>query len=752
MADDHLSSSSAPVRSTEPSGLAPDGNALPNDQVQETPAPSANGSAPEPRPPAKPRQAPIPKDTTREIAETVVFVVVLVLLLKTFIAEAFVIPTGSMASTLWGYQKVVTCPECGHTFPVNCSSEVDPQSERQKTPVVGCTCPNCRLSIDFTGVDEGTIVALSPEGFLMESSSSTEPMSRRPFGYDAAGRLFPMTRDDMERSKPAFLGRELPIKSDTRVIFDGQPHKLQITVDGQGGKVLEDLARGMTVRVRYKISDGQTLDVDAVTNGKPPQTLQAFNPAPNSGDRVLVAKFIYDSGLREPNRHDVVVFKYPAKPQKGYVALNYIKRLIGRPGETIGIHAGKLYVTDKIHYPSIDNLPPAEVRRLGGPQSSPEEENSLSPEGEAYLAQVRDILNDAEKQLSQDVRRPASDPNRKFEIVRKKPDVLLALSRLVYDNDTQAQDLVKRGLKPRWSVGQGWNSDDAQQPKVFTHGEGGELAWLRYRNLVPDDERQTEHAELITDLMGYNTGKGNSQPAPNWVGDLMLEGDVNVTSSTGEVWFEVSKGIDRFQARFNVQTGDCTLVRLQSENGAAAKETNLDTKATILKGPGKYHVRFANVDERLTLWINDTLPFGDGIGYDPAPRPGPTKENDIERPAGVAVKGAALTVEHLKLWRDTYYTTNGSSADVALEASLQSNPDSAEGWKAPPENTSYKAMHVQPDHYLCLGDNSPESSDGRYWGLVPKRLMLGRALIVYYPFKFPYWPLNNPENRMGAIH
>src|ERR1700726_1372933 len=69
-----------------------------------------------------------PKDAKREIVETVVFVVVLVLLLKTFVAEAFVIPTGSMATTLWGYQKVVDCPKCGESFPVNCSSEVDPQS------------------------------------------------------------------------------------------------------------------------------------------------------------------------------------------------------------------------------------------------------------------------------------------------------------------------------------------------------------------------------------------------------------------------------------------------------------------------------------------------------------------------------------------------------------------------------------------------------------------------------------------------
>ncbi len=58
-------------------------------------------------------------DPSREVFETIVFVVVLVLMLKLFVAEAFVIPTGSMAQTLWGYQKDVTCPKCGHRFPVS---------------------------------------------------------------------------------------------------------------------------------------------------------------------------------------------------------------------------------------------------------------------------------------------------------------------------------------------------------------------------------------------------------------------------------------------------------------------------------------------------------------------------------------------------------------------------------------------------------------------------------------------------------
>src|SRR5687767_13802192 len=72
---------------------------------------------------AKPAQH---QDGFRELIETIVFVVVLVLILKTFLAEAFVIPTGSMATTLLGYHREVVCEQCGYRFLVNASSEADP--------------------------------------------------------------------------------------------------------------------------------------------------------------------------------------------------------------------------------------------------------------------------------------------------------------------------------------------------------------------------------------------------------------------------------------------------------------------------------------------------------------------------------------------------------------------------------------------------------------------------------------------------
>ena len=92
----------------------------------------------------------------------------------------------------------------------------------------------------------------------------------------------------------------------------------------------------------------------------------------------------------------------------------------------------------------------------------------------------------------------------------------------------------------------------------------------------------------------------------------------------------------------------------------------------------------------------------------------------------------------LKLWRDTYYTVNlGNSMPDAGQTVDLSLPDR---WE-PLMGLRPLTMYVQPGHYLCFGDNSPESSDGRSWGLVPERLLLGRAMLVYWP----YW-------RAGIIH
>jgi signal peptidase I len=419
---------------------------------------------------------------------------------------------------------------------------------------------------------------------------------------------------------------------------------------------------------------------------------------------VLVAKFLYDLGLLNmdaPKRHNVVVFKYPREPQRLHVPLNYIKRLIGLPDETIVIRYGKVYVLDGMHY----------------------DDSQVKPED----------LWEREHMHADDPEALKRFHEGKARIIRKSTPEILSMRRLVFDNDHQPIDLQGK-VPPRWAGEGSWNPDDPLQPHRFQSAASSDkISWLHYRHYIPGLERQDARRELISDFMGYNTwetdrGHPHSSPTPaqNWVGDLMIECEVNVDKPEGEFVLELSKGVDRFQASWDLITGICTLNRLD-ENGTTEI---LATAQTSLKNSGKYRLRFANVDERLVVWVDSSLPFGDGVVY-PGPRQlGPTEQNDLE-PASIGVRGGALSVTALKLWRDTYYTANidppGPDAGMTVDFG---NPAD---WQ-PLRDLPARSMYVQPGHFLCMGDNSPESSDGRSWGLVPRRLLLGRAMMIYYPF------------------
>jgi len=69
---------------------------------------------------------------------------------------------------------------------------------------------------------------------------------------------------------------------------------------------------------------------------EPPQAREV-----SKGDKILVLKTIYQ--FEQPKRWDVIVFKNPQEPK-----IDYIKRLIGKPGEKIEIIDGDVYINDKI--------------------------------------------------------------------------------------------------------------------------------------------------------------------------------------------------------------------------------------------------------------------------------------------------------------------------------------------------------------------------------------------------------------------
>jgi signal peptidase I len=45
-----------------------------------------------------------------------------------------------------------------------------------------------------------------------------------------------------------------------------------------------------------------------------------------------------------------------------------------------------------------------------------------------------------------------------------------------------------------------------------------------------------------------------------------------------------------------------------------------------------------------------------------------------------------------------------------------------------------ETIKVPERGYLALGDNSHDSFDGRFWGFVPEKDVVGRPLFIYYPF------------------
>jgi signal peptidase I len=80
----------------------------------------------------------------RQVVEFFACLIIAVTLFKTFQAEGYLISTGSMAPTLLGHHKQVTCPSCGYRFALGVAQDRAP-------PLA--VCPNCdQYDIDVRGL------------------------------------------------------------------------------------------------------------------------------------------------------------------------------------------------------------------------------------------------------------------------------------------------------------------------------------------------------------------------------------------------------------------------------------------------------------------------------------------------------------------------------------------------------------------------------------------------------------------------
>src|SRR5881296_3015949 len=83
-----------------------------------------------------------------------------------------------------------------------------------------------------------------------------------------------------------------------------------------------------------------------------------------AGDFLFVNKAVYGAqipgtnarlpGFERPGRGDVIVFEYPKDP-----TLNYVKRVIGAPGDLVEMRAGKMYVNNvALSEPYVQRIDP----------------------------------------------------------------------------------------------------------------------------------------------------------------------------------------------------------------------------------------------------------------------------------------------------------------------------------------------------------------------------------------------------------
>lgn len=79
------------------------------------------------------------------------------------------------------------------------------------------------------------------------------------------------------------------------------------------------------------------LDKFIIVNAKIPSA--SMEPTIMTGDRLIGNRLAYINN--DPQRGDIVIFLFPDN-EKEY----FIKRVIGLPGETVSIRAGKVYIND----------------------------------------------------------------------------------------------------------------------------------------------------------------------------------------------------------------------------------------------------------------------------------------------------------------------------------------------------------------------------------------------------------------------
>lgn len=441
------------------------------------------------------------------------------------------------------------------------------------------------------------------------------------------------------------------------------------------------------------------------------------NPPVLYGDRILVLKYSYL--VQEPVRWDVVVFKAPASPRANHYQTNFIKRLIGGPNEAIMILDGDIYAAPR--------------------SGRSDDEWANGP------LDVHD-----------------------FKIQHKTDAAQLALWRIVYDGD-----FVPRGLKPSAYADSGqvpwimpWAIRTGQRGWVLPEKATGSHAF-EYDNLAGEasvvfDPNANTNMHAFTDWLPYDVDSLSLVPdykrAYNHVSDLKLDFYYSREEGQGPLVLKLKKQHTTFLA--TIGPSDTSLF-MQKDDQTDAAPVLIGKVSTKL--PSKAHIEFQNVDYKVSLAIdgNKILQTTDtqyAPDIDKLIAAFDAKRDQLPPVVEITAANQRCKLEHVRLLRDNYYgndpfTTNQRpiiSQMFRRGAKPVDTRDDPQLWGTPydfPRNI----MRLGEDEFFVMGDNSPVSSDARFWGdpvrlpaegldvsggRVPRQFLLGKAFFVYWPAGF----------------
>lgn len=126
-----------------------------------------------------------------------------------------------------------------------------------------------------------------------------------------------------------------------------------------------------------------------------PNQVHGNSMVPNFQDKefLLTEKLTYHRRL--PQRGEVVVFKAPPSEPCAETECEYIKRIIGLPGETITINDGKVYIDNQIlngsYLPSTSKTTPGNYLREGRSVQIPQGEYVLLGDNRTHSRDSREF-------------------------------------------------------------------------------------------------------------------------------------------------------------------------------------------------------------------------------------------------------------------------------------------------------------------------------------------------------------------------